>query len=239
MGKAPLLSIIATQTGKSAVFGFGASAGRDMWKSTKKNSDIIFLFVIFLSTMTFPFLGGRNLTRSYPKNSIWALFKGYFSGLFLIMLGIAIATGAVYLLLLFGLGEITTLFSFSGLRNPDMGFLPFLLVIALELITIPLVLGLIFGLFQRSHRQKLFKIEDKNINFLEKFGLAETGEKEITHVDAQQNPLRVLERTSDAIIFIAVGKRNKRAYIKLAPDGEMIGYTGIVSLSSNRDYIKA
>ncbi len=63
MGKPSLLSVIATQAGKSAVFGFGASAGRDMWKSTKKNSDIIFLFVIFLAVITLPFLGGRNLTR--------------------------------------------------------------------------------------------------------------------------------------------------------------------------------
>jgi hypothetical protein len=40
----------------------------------------------------------------------------------------------------------------------------------------------------------------------------------------------------DSLDFLAVGIRNRRAYIRLSPEGEMTGYTGVIPMDAPREY---
>ena len=101
---------------------------------------------------------------------------------------------------------------------------------------VALALGLIVGLFQRPGRLRRFTIAEANEEFLDELGFRETGEQEITHYDAEGNALRLLERAKDAMVFLAVGRRSKRAYIELDKNGLMTGYTGVIGINEPRIY---
>ena len=94
--------------------------------------------------------------------------------------------------------------------------------------------GVLVGLIQRPKRRRRHAVAVRNEQFLESYGIRETGEAETTHFDADGNALRLMERTPNSIVFMAVGKRNKRAYIGLTNEGEMINYTGVVPLGATR-----
>ena len=221
------LSLIAAEVGRSAVFGFGASAGRDAWRSTRKTSGGIFFWLAMLAAVTLPLLGGRNLVRGYPTRETWQAVKGYFSGITFILLGVAVA---------FGLSLIfVALFTDPASRDGETNR-AFVLFGSVGLAGFPLLAGLVFGLIQRTSRKRFFAITDRNEAFLNKLEMVETGEKEITHYDCDNNPLRFMELTNEAMVFLVVGKRNQRAYIKLTPEGEMAGYTGIMPLGTAREY---
>jgi len=48
--------------------------------------------------------------------------------------------------------------------------------------------------------------------------------------NSNNNKLRLLEENNDMLVFMAVGRRNRRAYINFDQDGRMIEYTGVVKL---------
>lgn len=91
------------------------------------------------------------------------------------------------------------------------------------------------GLVQRPRAKRRYAIALRNEEFLAFHGIHETGEVETTHFDADGNALRLMERTPNSIVFMAVGKHNRRAYIELTKEGEMIGYTGVGPLGSARN----
>ena len=67
-------------------------------------------------------------------------------------------------------------------------------------------------------------------DFLLQNRIQETGDEDVTHIDSSNNKLRLLEENTDMLVFMAVGRRNRRAYINLDRDGRMIEYTGVVKL---------
>lgn len=201
--------------GGSAIAGFGAAAGRDLYKGTKKATGTLILLIAIAASISLPFLGMRNLMRGHAPGEGWKAI----GDVLLVPTGIAIGVAVAV---------------FGGLM---LGEEPF----ALAIITIvgsglaAAVIGAIFGLGQRPSTQRRYKIAVANEEFLNRLGIRETGETEISHIDGEGNALRLMERTDDSIVFMAVGKRNKRAYIRLSPRGEMQNYTGVVALGSSRD----
>ena len=89
-------------------------------------------------------------------------------------------------------------------------------------------LGFLIGILQRPSRKRQFVIEEENKIFLVQYGIRETGGKDVTHIDSNNSNLRLLEENNDMLVFMAVGRRGKRAYINLDQDGKMIEYTGVV-----------
>lgn len=226
MKKNQVLKAVALGVGGSAVAGFGLGFGRDTWKSAKKNRGALFLLALAGAALVLPFLGGRNLVRGYPRDSRTKAFWGITFGILLIVGGAAITL--VLALVVFA---VTT-----GSQSFTASSQSFLLDAVSGLVGFLAALGVLIGAFQRPTRRKKFAIEERNEAFLDKLGFAETGEQEITHYDGEGNPLRLLERAKDTVVFLAVGKRNKRAYIRLSPDGEMTGYTGVIPIDAPREY---
>lgn len=213
--KKSLLGAVALGVGGSAVAGFGASAGRDLYKSVKKSTGFIVLLVAVAAAVSLPFIGMRNLLRGRAPGEGWKAL----GDILLVPAGIVIGIGVAL---------------FAGLI---MGEEP-MAVTLMSIIGAALVagaLGLLFGLISRPGAQRRYAIAVRNEEFLVSHGIRETGETEITHFDADGNTLRLMERTQNSIVFMVVGKRNKRAYITLANDGEMTDYTGVVALGASRD----
>lgn len=226
----PILRAVGLGVAGSAVAGYGLSIGRDAWKVTKKAAAPLFLLLLIASPLILPFFGGRNLVRGYPASAA-KQFWGVLSSVLLIVAG---ASLSLALLLIFGddgNSVRTSLISDPNILISDPKFRHVLAATATAT-----GLGVMVGWAQSGHRRKKFKIAEKNDEFLAKMGFVETGEREISHYDGDGNPLRLLEQTDDSIIFLAIGKRNKRSYIRLT-DGEMTGYTGVIPIDAEREYI--
>lgn len=208
--KRTLLAAIALGAGGAAVGGFGAAIGRDVWRTAKKLRLSLLILVILGAVVVLPFLGGRNLTRGYPK---WE----------------HVPFGSSILLIFAGALPILLFVQPDTPWEPEVGHL-------LVFLAFPVVLGMLYGASQSGSRVRRFEIEEHNQQFLEQFGFQEFDETEITHMDSDGNPLRLTEHTGDSLVFQAVGRRNRRAYILLSPEGRMLGYTGVIALTDQRQY---
>lgn len=94
--------------------------------------------------------------------------------------------------------------------------------------------GMLSGHMEKPERLRTFAIAEHNERFLENLGFQELDGREVTHVDGQGNPLRLTEHNASRIVFMAVGRRNRRAYITLSPQGEMMNYSGIIPITEMR-----
>jgi len=113
-----------------------------------------------------------------------------------------------------------------GKTEPDNP-LPLALLGGFMVTTIVAGIGFLVGLIQRPKRLKAIAVSKANDRFLIANGFRETDGSDITHYDPSGQPLRFLEAHSDRLVFMAVGRRGKRAFIDLDHDGQMIGYSGI------------
>jgi len=224
MRKRSVLAYAAAGVSGAALAGFGLGIGRNAWRHAKKNYLAIMVLIAMFASLSLPFLGGRNLIRGYPQRSpVWVL-TGCAESLALVVLGTAIA---------FGL----TLVAIAMLSDqPQAATGAMAIVVAASFTAAALALGLVVGLFQRPGRLRRFAIAEANHEFLEDLGFRETGEQEITHYDGEGNALRLLERATDAMVFLAVGRRSKRAYIELDKNGLMTGYSGVIGIDNPRVY---
>ncbi len=171
------------------------------------------------AAFSMPFLGVRNFVRGHAPDE----GGKYVGDIFLVIGGVAVGIGiALFLGILLGGKDAVSMFSSAT-------------VLTIGLAAMGGATGSIVGLFQRPGTQRRFAIAMANEAFLDSRGFVETGENEITHFDGEGNALRLTERTPTSIVFMAVGKRNKRAYIGLSPAGEMQNYSGVVNLGSARD----
>lgn len=210
--KRTLLAAIALGAGGAAVGGFGAAIGRDVWRATKKRSRVFIVLALVAGATVLPFIGGRNITRGYADHSAGPIIGGIF---------MVISGGAL------GLLACIILYGYQ--------LAPLALLVGVAVIASTLV-GLLHGAGQRPARMRMFAIAEQNERFLEELGFEEVDESEVTHFDGEGNPLRLMERTDDSIVFMAVGRRSRRAYIRLSPQGEMLGYTGVIALTDQRQY---
>jgi hypothetical protein len=206
------LEAIALGVAGAAVVGYGAAIGRDAWKATKKGSFVLIVLALVAGTFAMPFLGARTLTRGYPKSEHTPILKGL----------LLIAGGLVAGLMLFAIVRLYV----PGDRSD--------LLFVLGMVAASVCLGLLYGASQKSARLRIFSIAEQNEAFLEQLGFEELDGTEVTHVDGDGNPLRLTEHNSERIVFMAVGRRNLRAYIRLSPEGQMLTYSGVIPITEFR-----
>lgn len=87
--------------------------------------------------------------------------------------------------------------------------------------------GLLKGFFQRGRRKRVWEAESSNMDFMSKHGLKELEDGTIEDVQNAQI-YRVDHCGSERITLFPLGKRGKRAYIKIQNDGKYYEFTGIV-----------
>lgn len=226
------LAKIAAGVGKAAIFGYGASAGRSAWKQTSKHAHSLFILALIVTVccaaVALPFWGGREVVRGHQRPLLATLFLTI-----LVPLGaIALGAGAAVLVDLFIQG-------LQGVATETAG--PRVWVVA-AIVGGAALLGHLVGWSQRGGRLRAFAVADLNEEFLRQRGIREVSEPNASHIDRWGNLLRLVDQSALQMTFLAVGRRNKRAYIRLDPDGQMLAYSGVIpqgELWANRDRLKA
>jgi len=189
-------------------------------KDTKAVASLISLFFMALAgAVALPFVGGRNLVRGYDREFAATIF-------FTIALNAALI-GAGFVLGIFALPLVFALFGGVPVSSGS-GELNYGPVLTVTIVSV--FVGVVIGLSQRPARLEAFAIARDNAQFLTKTGIRETGQNDVTHYDPNNHPLRYMETIGDKQMYMAVGRRNKRAYIYLDQSGRMVRYSGIVSL---------
>ncbi|RUY95819.1 MULTISPECIES: hypothetical protein [unclassified Mesorhizobium] len=206
------LALVAAGIGGPAVAGFGFAFGRDIYKKTKKNVELI---ALLLAAVICPFIGGRGLVRGHDRGIFGTIFLTVLASLLLIAAGLCAAT-----LLMLG---VLMLVADGKLDSPFL----IALLGAFVLTALLAGMGIVVGLVQRPKRLKAIAVGKFNERFLEENGFRETDGDDITHYDDSGQALRFLEAHQNRLIFMAVSRRGKRAFIDLDQDGRMIGYSGV------------
>lgn len=122
----------------SAIFGFGASAGRDAYRASKNNIPTVIVLLVLIGSFMLPFLGGRELTRRHERGFWGTLFKTFLGSAIMISVGFAMA-----------LIITTTVYNFSNEtgKETELALLPSVVVAV-----VPLALGLLTGMVQRYQK---------------------------------------------------------------------------------------
>lgn len=214
MARKSSLALMAAGIGGAAVAGYGLSMGRDIYKSTKKNTSPIIFLLAIVGAICLPLFGARELVRGHDRGPFGTIFKTLIGSLLLIIIG-------------FVLGLICLSIIFSNKENPVSGQAAAYFFAACVTMVFGLI-GLLWGAIERPGRLRTIAIAKANEQFLASIGFRETGGEDITHYDEDGQALRFLEGHGDRLVFMAVGRRGKRAFIDLASDGKMIAYTGVV-----------
>lgn len=206
------LSMLAAGVGGAAIAGFGFAAGRALYKGTKNSAGLLLLLA---AAFICPFIGGRGLVRGHNRGFFGTLFLTLIGNLLLIAISIAAWSVIIFYLISVISTEANT-HSFIGA-----------IFLGASVTLLMTATGILVGLFQRPKRLKIFAVVCANEDFMQKQGFKETGGSDITHYDQNGNALRFLEVHPAKIVFMAVGRRGKRAFIDLDSDGLMVAYSGI------------
>ncbi|MBL6936626.1 MAG: hypothetical protein ISS15_11735 [Alphaproteobacteria bacterium] len=175
------------------------------------------------ASIALPFIGARNALRGYDRGIAATVFLTVISNLAIIFGGIALGAITLPIVVRILIGHSEPLAAKGGL---DVVALEWSAAIALASVMI----GAITGLIERPARIQAIAVRRYNDDFLLRNGIRATGDQDVTHYDPQNNPLRLMERQSDRLVFMAVSRRNRRAYISLDTEGRMVSYSGIVKL---------
>ena len=181
----------------------------------KKNSErgTLFLVVLIVGLILIAIVG--------PVMGAMRMVRGYRRGIFATIFSTVILN-----LLIWGVGALVLSFVASILEEESESSITALLGTPLASLT---GLGFLIGILQRPSRKRQFAIEEENETFLLQNGIQETGGEDVTHIDSN-NKLCLLEEDNNMLVFMAVGRRNRRAYINFDQDGRMIEYTGATKL---------
>ncbi|MFL0693675.1 MAG: hypothetical protein ACJLUP_16725 [Agrobacterium tumefaciens] len=218
MIEAENLAWIAAGVGGAAVAGFGLSLGRDAYGSLRRNFTLILLLAF---AFVGPFLGGRELVRGHDRGVLATLFLTVVGSLLMIILGFV----AALIIVTFGsiiLGAAVTR------DEADTALLTQTLLMATAWTAVLALAGMMVGISQRGSRLRALEVKRSNDNFLKTNGFVETDGSDVTHYDREGIGLRFLEAHPGKLVFMAIGRRGKRAFINLDPEGRMVDYTGIV-----------
>lgn len=193
--------------GGSAIASLGFSFGRDIYAKGKKNDTmyLIILIVLIGAVAVGNYSGGLWLTRNY--RSIWK--------------SIFVRVGAVLViipcfLIIYGI-------QYSMFKEMDMK------AAALILPSIVLLCGLIAGWRQRSRRTQVWDSEIANRQFMLDQRLVQTDQNQIEDQNTGQL-YRIESVGSQFITLFPLGRRGKRAYIKIGEFGRYREFTGMVAV---------
>ena len=198
----------------SSVAGIGLSFGRDLYKKFKEKFFIIFLLSIVAGGFFLPFISGSKIYRWYPVGKV----KWFF---FILIPWFCVA--------LLGLTILIIVFSFFYPAQESISEKAFMT--ASMVWAVVLLVGSLYGMWLRRKLKNIYQVEKSNSKFMEDSGIAEVdGGKSFTHMDENGTMLRLESVGLDAIVFMVVGGRNKRAYISLDNRGYFTNYSGIISI---------
>ena len=209
----------------------------------KKNSErgALFLVVLIVGLILIAIVG--------PVMGTMRMVRGYRRGIFATIFSTVILN-----LLIWGIGAFMLAIAVSVLDEEIESSIS----VGMPLVGLT-GFGFLIGVLQRPGRKRQFAIDEENAillaqrmeeeraiaaqrmeeehaiaqeneTFLLQNGIQETGGEDVTHIDSNNNKLRLLEENNDMLVFMAVGRRNRRAYINFDQDGRMIEYTGVVKL---------
>jgi hypothetical protein len=214
---------LAQQAQRYVIAGAGLSAGRDLYKLFKRNVGLLVAFVIFLGAFVLPYRAAFNMFQGYGDRG---LFKTIF---------VTIVWNLI-LIVIFGFLLALISLAVMGMIYPNVDYQPAPAgagfswvwnIVSITGVGIPVGLtgiGLINGLRERPYRSFYFDVTKQNEEFLILNDIRETGGEDVTHYDASDTPLRLLEIQNDRISFMVVGKRGGRAHIKLDDVGRFTEY---------------
>ena len=228
----------------TAVAGFGLSLGRDIYKRSKKTAgDSLIAIIIAFAVMAaifgavyLPFKSASKIVQWYPNPAKW---------FFLVLIPWSVA-GAVGAWLAYNVGEFLYYAAFYDLppgldleADPGIGFETFesseafktFLMTCSAYLACNFGLGFLVGLNRRAKRKEIYDVEMYNQKFLDSHHIKEVdGGESFTHEDGEGHKLRLTSIGKDVVEFFAVGHRNKRAFIKIGPDGRFDTYSGVVNI---------
>ena len=167
-----------------------------------------------------PFIGAKNMVRGYERTVPKTVFLTIGWNSILILTGAILQVISVPIIYEF----------FQAQRKAGEQQSVANIGIVIVTITLSILVGLLVGAIQRPRRFEAFAIDRDNANFLANNGFSPSDDELVTYYDAQNDPLRLIETQNTREIYMAVGRRNKRAYIDLDASGRRICYSGIVSL---------
>ena len=91
------------------------------------------------------------------------------------------------------------------------------------------MLGVSRGKQERATRQRLWETEAHNEEFMEGQGFREFDDG--TLADAEGNRYRIQGTYGDTIELFAIGRRNRRGYLRLDEQGRIVEWTGLTKLA--------
>ena len=84
------------------------------------------------------------------------------------------------------------------------------------------------SLHPSSYRAK--RRAKQNEDFLKNLGFKEVCDGDLSYIDSDGNPLRLVQSNATQITFLVIGRRRSRAYIKLDKKGRYTSYTGPIKV---------
>lgn len=219
----------------SALAGFGLSFGRDVYRKAKKYWPLVAILLCVLGA----FFSGLWLFRNY-RTILGSIFKKLGASIVLIASCIVLHLS---LMLLDAILPITLLL-FDGLSQAVTSIVPDLHpVLAIPEILrivvfqgIAFAIGAIVGVSHRRKRKAAWIAEDHNIAFLADHGLEVVDADDDGNLRLRSSSEEVGYRlTNDLSItreleFLALGRRNKRAYMKYDEIGRYTAWSGLVEV---------
>ncbi len=210
-------SRVGTILASASVATVGASFARDAYKAAKRNIALLVVFIASGAILYLPYKGGRIVTGSGPYfRWRWTLTSA------LPGLMIAVTGWVVQTLLAIVISD------FLPKQDGDPGL--WAILIASLMATILFVGGSARGRFVYRARSRADAVVVHNQLFLETNDFEDANDRDASYRDRDGNLLRLISTESNRLVFMAVGRRKQRAYIKLDDEGRMLSYSGIVTI---------
>ena len=199
----------------SAIFGFGASAGRAGFKGVSNNFATILVVVVIFIGLSFvglflmipAIIVGFQFRKTWFQNRIIRFIIKP-----IIILGLLYS---IYLLKVVVLGYFADLWEISALQT------------TLKIISASLTIGgFAFGITWSDNLKKAAEIKKHNHSFFEKYGLQKHSIKKGWFTDEAGNQLKPIEVSRNRTVFLVANRRNLRAIIE-TKGKKLISYSGI------------
>ncbi len=176
--------MMGRQFSSAAIWGAGGMFGRDAYKTVKRE----WLALLLLAILLLPGWAGYDMARGHPR-------RGWFGGIFL-----------TFLLNLI-LAPIPTLLITALLSTPEHAGVG---GAAATFSAIVFLIGIIVGLIRRRGRLRRAAVEEANGRFFIEHGF-DYDQAEDLLIDRDGNKLRAKGLHDGELVYLVVGRRNKRA----------------------------
>lgn len=222
----------------SALAGFGLSFGRDVYKKAKKYWPLVIVLVCVLGA----FFAGLWIFRNYrtaldtvvKKLASLMVLVASFYALHLTLLLMDVILPISQLLMVHDLSQTLTPIVADSDLDPYLVSPELLRVVIIQ--SAAFVIGALVGMSHRRRRKVAWIAEDHNTAFLADQGLEIVDEDEKGNLRLRSNVEEVGYRLTDDLSvtkeleFLALGRRNKRAYMTYDEIGRYTSWSGLVQV---------